>query len=145
MSRKDSHDIARIIPHTWRDKRREPRCQHTKSSLMSVQSVGSLEGTPSLVPVHHVPNTDCFTSSIPRRWWRPRKGLWVLFLHFTCFFGQLFLFFRHECYKLQSKDRVNLGSVTCLLANIASAPKSVEPTWLASSTEDSLYVFRPVC
>lgn len=57
----------------------------------------------------------------------------------------VFLFFRHERYKLQSEDRANLGRVTCLLANIASAPKSVEPTWLASSTEDSLYVFRPVC
>lgn len=57
----------------------------------------------------------------------------------------VFVFICKERNKLDSNDRANLGSVTCLLANIASAPKSVEPTWLASSTEDNLYVFRPVC
>lgn len=60
-------------PRCERNDLQQRRGQHTKSSLMSVQSSGSLEGTPSLVPAHHVPNTDCFTSGIPRQWWRPGK------------------------------------------------------------------------
>ena len=58
--------------HLWCVKRH----LYTKSSLMSVQSSGSLEGTPSLVPaLLHVPEADCVFSNIPRQGWRPGKVL----------------------------------------------------------------------
>ncbi len=124
------------------------RCQHTKSSLMSVQSSGSLEGTPSLVPALHVPNTDCVFSNIPRQWWRPRK-VSLNISRRICVFYQLVRLFCAERKEIVSKSpskswwRIQLVS---LRYSNASAPKSIEPVWLASSIEDTdrLSVLRPV-
>lgn len=94
---------------------------HTKSSLMSVQSSGSLEGTPSLVPALHVPNTDCVFSNIPRQWWRPGKVSWNILrrVYLVCLFVWCPCLENERENLLKATKHIGIGGETCwLLANV---------------------------